>query len=395
MNHEKAFLPPSPLFSIAVVSFDQERFIRDCLDSIFLQKYDNIELIICDDHSCDFEHQTIREYIEANKSENIKNVIIFRQQKNVGISLNCQKAFELSHGEYIKFQAADDMLSHENVLSNIASVFAHNQENVIFSRARACTNKGVLLQQIYPYDHNFSRASQMSAGELFVAMSTKTWGAYVCAPAVFFRAQFLKECGGFDASYKNMEDWPLWLKMTRQGKKPYYLNSITMIYRYGGISNRQSRQLWQTGKSHYEECSRMLKKEALPFLQDQAKRKDVLKCRQCINALECKDAIDFDWGYMSIADKIAWRLQNRRFLLQSWISRFENAPFNWKILKKSALLFAVVLICFSLRQQSLAPNILYGICLVLAYGSLFSMVLCLSWNFLIFCIKIRKRIGKW
>lgn len=146
MNHEKAFLPPSPLFSIAVVSFDQERFIRDCLDSIFLQKYDNIELIICDDHSCDFEHQTIREYIEANKSENIKNVIIFRQQKNVGISLNCQKAFELSHGEYIKFQAADDMLSHENVLSNIASVFAHNQENVIFSRARACTNKGVLLQ---------------------------------------------------------------------------------------------------------------------------------------------------------------------------------------------------------------------------------------------------------
>ena len=40
-----------PLFSIAIISFNQRNLIEDCIRSILQQTYDNIELIVCDDNS--------------------------------------------------------------------------------------------------------------------------------------------------------------------------------------------------------------------------------------------------------------------------------------------------------------------------------------------------------
>ena len=42
-----------PLVSIVCVSFNQEEFVYDCLESIRAQSYSNIELIIADDCSID------------------------------------------------------------------------------------------------------------------------------------------------------------------------------------------------------------------------------------------------------------------------------------------------------------------------------------------------------
>lgn len=112
-----------PLFTVALVTFCQRHLLEDCLDSIFNQDYDNIELIVCDDCSCDFDPDDVRNYIDENKSENIKNVVIFKHEHNVGTVKNCQKAFELSNGAYFKLQAGDDVFFGENVLSTIYREF--------------------------------------------------------------------------------------------------------------------------------------------------------------------------------------------------------------------------------------------------------------------------------
>ena len=85
----------NPLFSIAIVTFQQRHLLEDCLYSIFKQTYSNIELIICDDESCDFNVTDVNNFIRKHKRENIKNVIVYKQKSNVGTTANCQKAFEL------------------------------------------------------------------------------------------------------------------------------------------------------------------------------------------------------------------------------------------------------------------------------------------------------------
>ena len=88
-----------PLFSVIILTYLQRHFIEECIDSVLMQDYPNIELVVCDDCSADFDTQevivsddgsdnfpeeAVNEYIACNKSSNIKSVKIHREESNVG-----------------------------------------------------------------------------------------------------------------------------------------------------------------------------------------------------------------------------------------------------------------------------------------------------------------------
>lgn len=66
-----------PLVSIIVLTYLQRHILNDCIDSILSQDYPNIELIICDDCSADFDCDEVYQYIEQNKKSNISNIVIY------------------------------------------------------------------------------------------------------------------------------------------------------------------------------------------------------------------------------------------------------------------------------------------------------------------------------
>lgn len=70
-----------PLFSIIVLTYMQRHLLEECLDSVFIQSYPNIELVICDDCSADFDVDEVKQYIEKNKSKNIRSFVVYKQQK--------------------------------------------------------------------------------------------------------------------------------------------------------------------------------------------------------------------------------------------------------------------------------------------------------------------------
>ena len=43
----------NPLVSVAVITYNQDKFINECLDSILIQDYPNFEVIVLDDRSTD------------------------------------------------------------------------------------------------------------------------------------------------------------------------------------------------------------------------------------------------------------------------------------------------------------------------------------------------------
>ena len=318
----KSYIPASPLFSIVLVTFEQRHLLNSCLLSIFNQDYENIELIVCDDNSCDFDAVEVSEYINRHKRKNVTRVVVYKQTSNVGTVANCQKAYTLTTGEYLKFHAGDDMLAKTDVLSMIVNEFNISKNNrIIFTRARGCEYNGVSTDDIYPSQIAFDYARQCSCRELFEAIATINWGAYVCAPAVFWRRELLDEMNGFDLSYAVTEDWPMWLKICDAEIKPHYLDLITVLYRYGGISTSSStlnkEQLKQT---HLLESSRMLITYALPILKQ--KRYPMLSCLECwysANSLEARATAELDWPYWTISHKFFWRLKNIKFLLFSLI----------------------------------------------------------------------------
>lgn len=92
------------LVSIAMCSYNGERFIKEQLNSILNQTYKNIELIIVDDGSKDKTLEIVEEYVK--KDNRIK---FFKNDKNLGFVKNFEKSISLCSGDYIALADQDDI----------------------------------------------------------------------------------------------------------------------------------------------------------------------------------------------------------------------------------------------------------------------------------------------
>lgn len=97
------------LVTVIVPCYRHEEYVRDCLDSIINQTYQNIELIVCDDCSPDHSYDIICS-MKKQLEDRFTSVILIRNDVNQGVTKNLNRMIRLAKGEYIKDIASDDML---------------------------------------------------------------------------------------------------------------------------------------------------------------------------------------------------------------------------------------------------------------------------------------------
>lgn len=92
------------IVSIAMASYNGERFITEQLDSILNQSYHNIELVIVDDCSKDETISIIKRY-----QEKFSNIKLFQNEMNSGVTKTFERAIQESKGEFIAISDQDDI----------------------------------------------------------------------------------------------------------------------------------------------------------------------------------------------------------------------------------------------------------------------------------------------
>lgn len=101
----------NPLISIIVPTYNVEKYIRTCIESILAQTYRNIEVIIVNDGSTDQSLEVISDLICSH--HNIKVI----NQKNQGLSVARNTGIDAATGKYIAFVDADDKIKPDFVSS--------------------------------------------------------------------------------------------------------------------------------------------------------------------------------------------------------------------------------------------------------------------------------------
>ena len=96
----------TPKVSIGLPVYNGEPYLRQTLDAILAQTYENFELIICDNASTDATEEICRRYAARDK-----RIGYYRQQHNIGATGNFNQVFQLSSGEYFKWAAHDDLIA--------------------------------------------------------------------------------------------------------------------------------------------------------------------------------------------------------------------------------------------------------------------------------------------
>ena len=94
----------TPRVSIVVPVYNVERYLRQCLDCLVNQTYQNVEIICVDDGSTDASSEILTEY--ALKNSRVRVI----RQKNSGLSAARNVGFSFATGEYVMYVDSDDWI---------------------------------------------------------------------------------------------------------------------------------------------------------------------------------------------------------------------------------------------------------------------------------------------
>lgn len=227
------------LVSICVITYNSKATVVDTLESILSQSYGSgsIELIISDDCSNDSTSDIISSWLENNAAK-FANVIFHQSAMNLGITKNCNAAWRLSSGEWIKTIAGDDILLNTCISDNITFAQNYSIDSVIFSKMQVFkvdVNNKQLDLNILP--SKFQQKVLCGSCEEQLHYLRNAEGLSV-APSVFIYRDLLVSVGYGDERFSMIEDYPLWIRILESGKKCYFLNKLTVKYRTSESASR-------------------------------------------------------------------------------------------------------------------------------------------------------------
>ncbi|HXB92267.1 MAG TPA: glycosyltransferase family 2 protein, partial [Puia sp.] len=119
-----------PLVSIILGTWNGESFLHEQLDSLFLQTYQNVQIIAIDDGSSDRTVEILNEY--ASRHRNMQVVV---NEANLGFVKNFEKGARLSAGDLISFCDQDDWWHPQKIERMVA---ARDNHPMIFCDSALC-----------------------------------------------------------------------------------------------------------------------------------------------------------------------------------------------------------------------------------------------------------------
>ena len=230
----------NPLVSVLVVTYNSGDYILDTLESIKSQTYANIELIISDDGSSDQTITLANDWISKNKSR-FQRTQVITVKNNTGVSANYNRGVAACTGSWIKNVDGDDLITPHCIASNLSYIFSHPEVEVLFSDLIAF--KGTEDNILYKYsDSEFNGFFELTAHEQFKRLIVKN---VLPSTTFFIKASVLKKYP-YNENYKGLEDYPMWVTLTHNGHKVYYMNEITAKYRRVDSITLNSQRLYST-----------------------------------------------------------------------------------------------------------------------------------------------------
>ena len=210
----------SSLVSIITPSYNSERFIGECIQSVIDQTYINWEMLIVDDASQDNSKEVISLF-----SQNDKRIKTFFLEANIGAAAARNFAIRKTKGKYIAFLDSDDLWDPQKLEKQI---FFMHKNNIAFS-----------------YTTYESISEDGSRCINFIkALNKITYSGYLkntiigCLTVVINR----KKTGDFEMpNIRSSHDMALWLLIMKRGFDAYGLDENLAKYRIVSSSNTASK----------------------------------------------------------------------------------------------------------------------------------------------------------
>ena len=196
-----------PLVSICIPAYNSSATIEGTMRSILNQTYQNLELIVADDHSKDDTVLLVKRLQEEDS-----RIRLYENEQNLGMSGNWNHCLKLCQGEYIKLVCADDCLEPEAVEREAGAMLEHPTVNLVESDTRLVDINGKTTGSFKRYYRSGVVDGRKAAKTSL--MLNNFFGAPVNN---LIRRSVLKKTGLFDTSFTYILDFDMWVRIACEG----------------------------------------------------------------------------------------------------------------------------------------------------------------------------------
>ena len=195
----------NPLVSIICICHNQADYLKEALESVRVQSYQPIQLIVVDDGSTDGSVELLRDW---QRSHLTAEVLLL--PKSVGYCKAFNRGWRLSRGEYIIDLSADDVLLPERVQLGVKALQS-SPHGVNFCDAAYIDSRSQLLGTHYSRDSRGGLLSRVPQGFIYRELLRKY---FICTPTMMIKREVLEHLEGYDEALY-YEDFDFWVRSSR------------------------------------------------------------------------------------------------------------------------------------------------------------------------------------
>jgi len=203
--------------SIITVSFNSVITIRDTIESIISQDYNNIEYIIIDAGSKDGTLDIIKEYKE--------HISYFSSEIDNGIYDGMNKGIAAATGDIVGILNSDDFYPNSFVISNVARTFEKQGCDAVYG--------DLVYVKFFDID---KIVRYWQSGEYTIKKIKNGW--MLPHPTFFVKSEMYERYGSYNIDLKTAADYEMILKLLyKYNINIFYIPMILVKMRMGGASN--------------------------------------------------------------------------------------------------------------------------------------------------------------
>jgi len=203
-----------PLVSVWMLTYNHQKFIKDCIESVISQNYNKIEIIIGDDASTDKTQEILKEY--QKKYPDIIKLIL--HPTNIGITKNSNSVLKECKGKYLFFLDGDDLMLPGKIQKQVEFMEKNPQCSISYHSL-----------EVFDSDTN-STIFYSYAKRTGIHKDIIKYGPFFGACSAVVKMNDLPKIG-FDTRLPIVSDWILYIDTLANGGTVEYIDEVLGRYR--------------------------------------------------------------------------------------------------------------------------------------------------------------------
>ncbi len=210
-----------PKVTVIIPTYNREEFLREAIESVLAQTYEDFELIVVDDGSTDGTGEALKRYEKR---------LFYLSQANQGASAARNSGLARAQGEFIAFLDSDDLWLPEKLAVQIAFMDQHPGAQICYTD-EIWIRRGVRV--------NPKKRHAKYSGEIYPHCLPL---CIISPSSALMRRGLFEQVGDFDPGLPVCEDYDFWLRVA--ARFPVSFIPQRLIVKRGGHPDQLSRQAW-------------------------------------------------------------------------------------------------------------------------------------------------------